>query len=170
MPFNTNDRNSRMENYDQKSSSLSSVPRPSSLDDFVQQDYKERMSAYSNKMGQGKKNSGVFKSDGNNERDSETNELVQKLALQSYHLPGNNWIQDWWQFMANNHPVFGICCHNRLHPIKSFTRIVALVGTITFGLAITNFCYVFYLWNPEYDRVVASYVTGSGNEIVLTTG
>ena len=102
--------------------------------------------------------------------DSETNELVQLLALQAYHLPGNNWLQDWWQFMTNNHPVFGICCHNNAHPIKSFTRIVALIGTITFGLAITNLFYVFFLWNPEYDRVLASIVTDDGTELVLTTG
>jgi hypothetical protein len=102
--------------------------------------------------------------------DSKTEELVQLLALQSYHLPGNSWMQDWFQFMANNHPVFGVCCHNKVHPIKSCTRIVALVGSITFGLAITNLFYVFYLWNPEYDRVLASVATDNGTEYVLTTG
>lgn len=160
-----------MKNNDQKNDSLSSVPRPSSFEDFARQDYKERMSAYANKTGQGNKRmSSLRRSDGNLGGDPETNELVQRLALQSYHLPGNSWLQDWWQFMTNNHPVFGICCHNKLHPIKSVTRIVALLGTITFGLAITNLCYVFFLWNPEFDRVVASLSMDDGSEIVLTTG
>ncbi len=159
-----------MKNYDRTSESLSSVPRPSSLEDFARQDYKERMSAYTNRLGQASKRNSVLRSVRNVERDPETNELVQRLAMQSYHLPGNNWIQDWWQFMMNNHPVFGICCHNKAHPIKGFTRIVALIGTVTFGLAITSFCYVFFLWNPEFDRVVASITTENGNEMVLTTG
>lgn len=102
--------------------------------------------------------------------DSETDELIQLLALQSYHLPGNSWAADWYQFMANNHPVFGICCHNPVHPIKSWTRIVALIGTITFGLAMTNLFYLFFLWNPEYDRILASYTTEGGTELLLTTG
>ena len=159
-----------MKNHDEKPSALSSVPRRSSLDLLQQQDYRERMSAYSSKMEEGKKRNSVFRPNRNAEGDPEENEIVQLLALQSYHLPGNNWIQDWWQYMSNNHPVFGICCHNKLHPIKGFTRIVALIGTITFGLAITNFCYVFFLWNPEYDRVIASITTDDGTELELTTG
>jgi hypothetical protein len=136
---------------------------------------KARMSSlsYSSKMGKDNKNRDGLRANRSAEEstgDSETDELVQLLALQSYHLPGNNWMQDWWQFMANNHPVFGVCCHNKAHPIKSFTRIVALVGTITFGLAITNLFYVFFLWNPEYDRVLASIATDNGIGFVLTTG
>eukprot|EP00537_Pseudo-nitzschia_pungens_P003201 CAMPEP_0172357774 /NCGR_PEP_ID=MMETSP1060-20121228/2102_1 /TAXON_ID=37318 /ORGANISM="Pseudo-nitzschia pungens, Strain cf. cingulata" /LENGTH=301 /DNA_ID=CAMNT_0013078595 /DNA_START=222 /DNA_END=1127 /DNA_ORIENTATION=+ len=107
---------------------------------------------------------------GESVEDFETNQLVQLLALQSYHLPGNNWLQDWWQFMSNNHPVFGICCHNKVHPIKACARIFALIGTITFGLAMTNVFYLFFLWNPEFDRVVASITTDSGTQFVLTTG
>ena len=128
------------------------------------------MSAYSTRMGNDNKSSREIQSVGNTEGDLEMDELVQLLALQSYHLPGNNWLQDWWQFMANNHPVFGICCHNRAHPIKAFTRMVALIGTITFGLAITNLCYVFLLWNPDFDREIVSIATDNGNEFELTTG
>jgi hypothetical protein len=98
--------------------------------------------------------------------------LVQYLALQSFHLPGNSYCQDWWQYMFNNHPVFGICCHHRLHPIKACTRIVALVGTIIFGLAMTNFFYLFYLSNPQFNQVVLTLVTDGddGEEWTLTTG
>lgn len=101
---------------------------------------------------------------------SETDELVQLLALQSYHLPGNKWLQDWWQFMANNHPVFGICCHNNAHPIKACARAFALIGTIAFGLAMTNLFFLLFLWNPEFDRVIASIITDNGTEYLLTTG
>jgi hypothetical protein len=47
---------------------------------------------------------------------------------------------------------------------------VALVGTILFGLAMTNAFYLFYLWNPEFDRVVIEWVTANGDAVVLTTG
>lgn len=109
-------------------------------------------------------------SDGDSDEDSETNQLIQALATQAFHLPGYSWCQDWWQFVvANNHPVFGILCHHKLHPIKFVTRVVALIGIITFGLAITNLCYVFFLWNPEYDRVLASIVLENGTVLELTT-
>jgi len=189
MPFHTNDKTKRS-HRDQKSSSLSSARPPSSSEHVAQQDYKARISSYSSTMGVDSKKGRVSsfssknleidndnddglrasKSSEESTGDSETEELVQLLALQSYHLPGNSWMQDWCQFMANNHPIFGVCCHNKVHPIKSCTRIVALAGTITFGLAITNVFYVFYLWNPEYNRVLASIATDNGTEYVLTTG
>ena len=95
--------------------------------------------------------------------------LVPLLALQCYHLPGNTWWQDWWQYMANNHPVFGICCHHRLHPIGACTRTIALIGTILFGLAMTNMFYLFYLWNPRFNQVIVT-VSTAGREWTLTTG
>merc|ERR1719246_248190 len=36
--------------------------------------------------------------------------LFTKLfSIRSAHLPGNNWCQDWIQWMQNNHPVLGLC-------------------------------------------------------------
>ena len=176
MPLNTKDRNRRMKNRDQRPSALSSVPRRTSpsLEELKKRDYRERMSAYSMRMEPEKQRSSFFRStssdsDRDSDEDSETNQLVQALATQKFHLPGNSWCQDWFQFFANNHPVFGICCHHRLHPIKFVTRVVALIGIITFGLAITNVCYVFFLWNPEYDHVLASFVLKNGKELTLTT-
>ncbi|KAG7369135.1 hypothetical protein IV203_031878 [Nitzschia inconspicua] len=136
--------------------------------DFSSQSYQERLSNYTSSMG---KKSSKDGSGRRRPRDPESDEIVQLLALQSYHLPGNGWWQDWWQYMFNNHPVFGICCHHKLHPIGAKTRIVALIGTVLFGLALTNMFYLFYLWNPEFDRVVARYVSESGETtVVLTTG
>jgi hypothetical protein len=129
---------------------------------FSRDNYQERMSNYTSSMG----NDGGLR----RPRDPDSDEIVQLLALQAYHLPGYNWWQDWWQYMSNNHPVFGICCHDKLHPIGAKTRIVALIGTVLFGLALTNLFYLFYLWNPEYDRVVATIVMRSGETITFTTG
>jgi hypothetical protein len=96
--------------------------------------------------------------------------IVPLLASRAYYIPGNSWCQDWMQFMTNNHPLFGICCHHKLHPIKSCTRIVALLGSFLFGLAMTNMFYLWYIWNPEFDQEVVSMTTTSGGIWTLTTG
>ena len=154
-------------------SALSTASHSTPGQHIGQQDYKARLSAYTSKMADDDTGRGGLRKGSTADESiegSDTDDLVQLLAVQSYHLPGNNWLQDWWQFMFNNHPVFGICCHNAVHPIKSFTRVVALVGTVTFGLAITSIFYVFFLWNPKFDRVLATITTDSGNQFVLTTG
>ena len=43
--------------------------------------------------------------------------IRQKLSARAYHLPGNNWCQDWRDYVRNNHLIFGLCCHDRLHPV-----------------------------------------------------
>lgn len=91
--------------------------------------------------------------------------MIQRLALQSYHLPGNSWCQDWCQFMMNNHPILGICCHHSLHPIGAFTRVVALCGTFLFGLVVTNCFYLFYLWNPRFNQPFVTF-----DDYNITTG
>ena len=75
---------------------------------------------------------------------SEDDIIVSRLAARSYHLPGNNWCQDWVQYMLNNHPFLGIFCHHRLHPIGLGTRIVCLIGSIAFGLVATNCVFLYY--------------------------
>ncbi|KAL3943680.1 MAG: hypothetical protein SGBAC_002261 [Bacillariaceae sp.] len=101
---------------------------------------------------------------------SDPSSLVPLLAAQAYHIPGNTWFQDWRQFMCNNHPLFGICLHDKLHPIKSCTRMIALIGSILFGLVMVNIFYLFYLWNPEFDQIVMSITLESGDVYSLTTG
>jgi len=96
--------------------------------------------------------------------------IVPLLAQRSYHLPGNTWRQDWWMYMANNHPLLGICCHHELHPIGACTRIVALLGTLIFGLVMINAFYLFYLMNPRFDQAFISIKMNDGDEWVLTTG
>jgi len=47
-----------------------------------------------------------------------------------------------------------------------------LIGTIAFGIALANIFYVFFLWNPQLDRVILIYTNyDDGTEnVVLTTG
>lgn len=96
--------------------------------------------------------------------------IVPLLAASAFHIPGNTWGEDWRQFMCNNHPVFGICCHHRHHPIKTFSRLVALFGIFVFGFAITNLFYLLYIMYPNLDQDVMSFVTYDDNVFTLTTG
>lgn len=68
---------------------------------------------------------------------------AQALADQRYHLPGNDWKSDYIQYFSNNHPLFGIFCHDRDHPIGWRMRLLCFFSSIFFGLAITNFV---WLW------------------------
>jgi hypothetical protein len=76
-------------------------------------------------------------------------DLIKVLALRSYHLPGNDWIEDWFQYFNNNHPILSICCHHRLHPIGVRMRIINLIGSIVFGLCVTNMIWLWFLYSEE---------------------
>jgi len=67
--------------------------------------------------------------------------LVPLLAARSCHLPGNGWIADWCQWFQNNHTLFGICLHHRLHPLESWERCLLLLASVSFGLVATNIVY-----------------------------
>jgi len=71
--------------------------------------------------------------------------LVPKFAARAYHLPGNSLCADWLQYMLNNHPVIGICCHHRLHPLKTRQRCIIFLGSFAFGVAIRNICYLWFI-------------------------
>jgi hypothetical protein len=73
--------------------------------------------------------------------------IVPYLAARTYHIPGNNLFQDWFQYVyANNHPVFGLCFHYKYHPVSNSTRILVFFGTLCASLAIFNLFYLFFLW------------------------
>ena len=85
-------------------------------------------------------------------RRSESDEnaaLIAALGNRDYHLPGNDYWQDYRQYFGNNHPLFGICCHNRLSPVRFRQRIFVLIGSMAFGLATTNFIVLYFLNNPN---------------------
>jgi hypothetical protein len=73
----------------------------------------------------------------------ERNELIPALAIRSCHVPGNSVVTDFLQHMANVHPIFGICCHHRLHPVGTKMRLWNLFSSIMFGLTLTN---CMWLW------------------------
>lgn len=54
--------------------------------------------------------------------------------------------------MFNNHPLFGICCHHRLHPLKMRQRLIILLGSFSFGVAITNTIYLWFLGSGRDDK------------------
>jgi hypothetical protein len=138
----------------------------------------ERLAAYKTTMGRRSASAGSGSASASSKKkqkikelytESRAKTLVPLLALQAFHLPGNSWCQDWIQYMTNNHPVFGICCHHPLHPIGSCTRVVALLGSIIFGLALTNLFYLFFLLNPAFNQTLFV-VQAFGDEWPLTTG
>lgn len=81
--------------------------------------------------------------------------IVPKLAKRAYHLEaGNTWLEDWKQYQKNTHPVFGLCWHHRLHPVRFPQRIIVLVGSIAFGFALTNCVYLGFLGQEEAGDAV----------------
>jgi len=98
---------------------------------------------------------------------SERDRTVPALAWRAYHLPGNSWCDDWVQYFANNHPLFGICCHHRLHPIQFRMRIVNFIGSIMFGLAVTNVIWLWYIYNE--DETVVTITLGGEDEVQNVT-
>ena len=78
--------------------------------------------------------------------------IVPKLASRAYHLPGYDLKRDYIQYMFNNHPLFGICFHHKLHPLKMRQRLIILCGSFAFGVAITNAIYLWFLSSGRDDK------------------
>jgi hypothetical protein len=103
-------------------------------------------------------------------------QVIPLLLVRAYHLPNNNWYQDWVQYMTNNHPVWGIFWYHRYHPVTRTVRIFSLIGSMLFGLAITNIIYLAFVFSStDYDtsyvevHVPTSEGTSTGNTIVDNT-
>jgi hypothetical protein len=75
--------------------------------------------------------------------------IRKRLTACSYHLPGNTACQDLSMYIKNNHSIFGICCHHRLHPVKAKHRFVILLGSLAFGLSATNAVYLYFFWGRD---------------------
>ena len=88
--------------------------------------------------------------------------LIIALANRSYHLPNHTLFQDLIQYFANNHPLLGICFHNKFHPISTRMRIVALIGSILCGLVISNLFVIHMIDennNERYSKPIFSIFT-----------
>jgi hypothetical protein len=83
-------------------------------------------------------------------RNDEEQKLIAALAQRCYHLPKHTWRQDWLQYFRNNHPVLGILMHYKVHPIKMGLRLLFLLGSLLFGVILTN---ISWLWLMYYCRV-----------------
>lgn len=72
--------------------------------------------------------------------------------------------------MTNNHPLFGICLHHKYHPIKPCVRLVSLVGSVLFGLAVTNIIYLSFVFtNRSYDHIYLDIKTNTTEGIQTGT-
>lgn len=101
--------------------------------------------------------------------DSQEEDIIRKrLTACSYHLPGNSCCQDLSMYIKNNHLIFGICCHHRLHPITAKHRLVILLGSLAFGLSATNAVYLYYLWGRAGDSNDPVFSISLGGDIVQT--
>ena len=95
---------------------------------------------------------------------------INALGMKTAHLPGNNMYQDWSQFViTNNHTVFGIFCHDKLHPLRYDVRIVALFGSLAMALAIYNIIYL-YFQAVTNDTVVSTSIAGISRAVENVTG
>lgn len=68
--------------------------------------------------------------------------IIPLLARGSFHLPGNTAMQDWIQWMRNNHVLFGTCFHHKLHPIEKWERLLVLLWSVSFAMVATNIGYL----------------------------
>lgn len=96
----------------------------------------------------------------NNNDEDKKKEIRRLLAARSPHLPGYSWCGDWIQFMRNNHPLLGIVCKYRDNPIGIGQRITLLVGSIAFGLAATNYIFLYYRFNDDKNGILINVYIG----------
>lgn len=75
--------------------------------------------------------------------------LIPLLARRSYHLPGNGWWSDWFQWLRNNHILLGICFHHPLHPLETWERCLFITASISFGLVATGTVYYLQLFHSS---------------------
>lgn len=92
----------------------------------------------------------VYTDDGNQtplerEAEAQRRRFIRRLAARAYHFPGNTWCEDWTQYIANTHIVFGIFFHHPLHPVTSRERLIILLGSVAVGLLMSNLIYLWFL-------------------------
>ena len=51
-----------------------------------------------------------------------------KLARRAYHLPDNTYCQDYRQYIANCHLIFGLFCYDKRSPVRIKHRVLLLCG------------------------------------------
>jgi len=94
--------------------------------------------------------------------------ITQLLATRACHLPHNSMCQDLIQFMQNNHPLFGILCHHRLHPVRVGQRFINLIGSIAFGLTATNVVFLMHIYYEKSMHEVLFRISFQGDSSIST--
>ena len=84
------------------------------------------------------------------------NFIKGKLARRAYHLPNNNYCQDYKQYLLNCHLLFGLFCYDKRSPVRMKHRLLILCGSLAFGLNITN---IIYLWGNQVDEEITDAFT-----------
>lgn len=69
------------------------------------------------------------------------------------------------RYFANNHPLFGICCHHPRHPIGTPMRLLNLIASIFFGLLLTNMIWLFFVFNDDHDSEHAVVTISLGDTV-----
>ena len=98
----------------------------------------------------------------------EEKELIAALAIRSYHLPGYSYMGDLWQYISNNHPFLGIFLHHKLHPVHTGWRLLIFLGSILFGLTVSNIFFLLVLSDDRYQQEVFVVTTIGGEEWTIT--
>lgn len=78
------------------------------------------------------------------ESQSAYEERARLLGIRSPHLPGYSCCDDWIQWQRNNHPLFGLCFRFRENPISILKRIMVLIGSLAFGVFMSNIVFLFF--------------------------
>lgn len=87
--------------------------------------------------------------------------IVPYLVRRAFHIPGNSYFQDWYQYcIANNHPFFGLFCHYKFHPVTQLERVIVFLASICASLVVSNTFLLYFLWKDGLNA----------NEIFITQG
>ena len=87
--------------------------------------------------------------------------MMRLLSRKAMHLPNHSYWGDYFQFMKNNHPLFGCCFHHKLHPLRFSHRLYILMGSIAFGLTVSNVIYILYVANDaEMNKLFVEIAIG----------
>lgn len=85
-----------------------------------------------------------------NAHDEVLEATVKALKTRAFHLPGNKtWSEDWRQYLANNHPFFGICCSSRLSPIGFGEKVVGMTISFLIAITLTNVALLWEILDEE---------------------
>mmetsp|Transcript_18970 Transcript_18970/g.28126 ORF Transcript_18970/g.28126 Transcript_18970/m.28126 type:complete len:320 (-) Transcript_18970:7-966(-) len=98
--------------------------------------------------------------------------IVQRLAMKSFHLPGNSYWEDWFQFVRNNHLILAFWMADPLHPFSLKERVLNLLASLAFGLAATSSVALWYFYNEkDMSEIIVPLPFGFGiSHGMFTTG